>query len=364
MSLDYSRVELVNNASLVSAINDELEKIETALADGLSRSGEAPNALGAALDAGGYDLLNVGTVSVDVLLIDGEQVPSLEDLAEDYATYLASFEAIETAAEAARDAAITAQGLAEAAQTQAEAAQAGAELAETNASISATNAATSESNAATSESNAASSESAAATSASNAATSESNASSSETNAAQSATDAQTAETNAETAETNAAASASAAATDADDAETARIAAEAAAAGVSLPPVTAGTEGQFLRVNSAEDGYELDEFYEYLEISLVGSGDFISGSLKVSRVGQSVTVISDGVVAHTGASSVGSAAGIIPVNLRPTDSVTNNNSAGAAGSYQLTSVLSDGTVGVTYDSTRAAPVTPLNISYVV
>lgn len=133
MALDYSRNQLVNNASLVAAINDELEKIDVALADAVSRSGYAPNALSDTLDAGGNDVINVGTMSVDDFLLDGAQVPSLQDLAEDYATYLAVFEQIESDTEDARDAALSAQTASEAAQLAAETAQTGAEAAETGA---------------------------------------------------------------------------------------------------------------------------------------------------------------------------------------------------------------------------------------
>lgn len=133
MALNYSRNQLVDNASLVAAINDELEKIDIALADAVSRSGYAPNALSATLDAGGNDVINVGTMSVNDFLVDGAQVPSLQDLAEDYAAYLAVFQQIQTDTEAARDAALAAQTASEAAQLAAETAQAGAEAAETGA---------------------------------------------------------------------------------------------------------------------------------------------------------------------------------------------------------------------------------------
>lgn len=133
MALNYSRNQLVDNASLVAAINDELEKIDIALADAVSRSGYAPNALSATLDAGGNDVINVGTMSVNDFLVDGAQVPSLQDLAEDYAAYLAVFQQIQTDTEDARDAALDAQTASEAAQLAAETAQTGAETAETGA---------------------------------------------------------------------------------------------------------------------------------------------------------------------------------------------------------------------------------------
>jgi len=63
------------------------------------------------------------------------------------------------------------------------------------------------------------------------------------------TAAETAQTEAETAETNAETAQTAA-------EVAQAAAEAAAAGVNLPSITAGTAGEILQVNAAEDGFEL------------------------------------------------------------------------------------------------------------
>jgi septal ring factor EnvC (AmiA/AmiB activator) len=126
MAIDYSRNTLVNNASLVAAINDELEKIDVALADAVSRSGYAPNALAATLDAGGNDVINVGTMSVDDFLVDGAQVPSLQDLAEDYAAYLATFQQIQSDTEAAQAAAEDARDAAQLAETNAETAEAGA----------------------------------------------------------------------------------------------------------------------------------------------------------------------------------------------------------------------------------------------
>lgn len=158
MAVTYARTEVVNNASRWDAVNDEFAKIEAALVNALSRAGTAPNTMSSTLDMGDNDIINVGVISVDDLFIDGAQVPSLVDLAEAYAGYIAALDAAYngyvaslntivtdadtqfnlyltqaaasvTSAQTAQTAAETAQSLAEAAQVAAEAAQAAAEAA-------------------------------------------------------------------------------------------------------------------------------------------------------------------------------------------------------------------------------------------
>lgn len=203
MALDYSRNTLVNNASLVAAINDELEKIDTALADALSRSGFAPNAMSDTFDAGGNDVINVGIMSVDDFLIDGAQVPSLQDLAEDYAAYLAVFEQIESDTEDARDAALAAQTASETAETGAVTAQGLAETARDAAQLAETNAETAQSAAEVAQAAAEAAETGALAAQTAAETAQTGAETAETNAVAAQTAAELAETNAETAQAGA-----------------------------------------------------------------------------------------------------------------------------------------------------------------
>lgn len=54
-----------------TAINNNLDAIEEALEDTLSRSGELPNAMGADIDMDGNDLLNVGTIDATNFTVGG-----------------------------------------------------------------------------------------------------------------------------------------------------------------------------------------------------------------------------------------------------------------------------------------------------
>ena len=94
-----------------NTLQTALDNIETALDKCVSRDGEAPNAMNSALDMNNYNILNVDTIDVADLTIDGSAVPSLADV---QAAQTAS-EAAQTAAEAAQTAAETAEANAEAA---------------------------------------------------------------------------------------------------------------------------------------------------------------------------------------------------------------------------------------------------------
>lgn len=124
-----------------NSLNTNFTNIETALEDTISRSGVTPNAMSANLDMNDNDLLNVGTIDVDTLLVDGAQVPSLEDVATAFTDGQAIIDASIVAgqadidativeAETARDDAQTAQANAETAETNSETAQTAAEVAQ------------------------------------------------------------------------------------------------------------------------------------------------------------------------------------------------------------------------------------------
>ena len=347
MALTYSRNTVQNNASRWAAVNDELEKIQAALADGLSRSGDSPNALGATLDGGGNDVVNVGALSVQSFTVGGGAVPSLNDIIDTYEATVAAKDLAETAATSADADATTASNAAVAAaadSSSAAASAAAAALSETAAGISETNA---ENDRVAAQASAAFAD----TRATNALTYATNASNSADAAALS--------------ETNSAASEASAAQDADDAETARIAAEAAAAGVNLPSVTAGTEGQFLRVNSAEDGYELNEFYQEADLSLLGSGDFASGDIRVVRCGNMVSITGIGITFSV-TDNPQTAPGFIPAWALPTMSTSVVNWVDTStGQYQACIVKGDGAFSLKLDN-PAAVSTPFNptISYAI
>ena len=75
-----------------NSLNTNFENIETALEDCLSRSGASPNAMSAALDMNNNDILNVGSIDVASITVDGSAIPSLADV-----------QAAQLASEAARD---------------------------------------------------------------------------------------------------------------------------------------------------------------------------------------------------------------------------------------------------------------------
>ena len=347
MALDYSRNTVQNNASRWAAVNDELEKIQIALQDGLSRSGNTPNALGSALDGGGQDILNVGALSVQSFTVGGGAVPSLNDIIDTYEATVDAKDLAETAAASAGADATTASNAAVAAAAES-----------SSAAASAAAAALSEAAAGISETNAENDRVAAQASAAFADTRATNALTYATNASNSA-DA------AALSETNSAASEASAAQDADDAETARIAAEAAAAGVNLPSAPPGSAGEFLRVNSAEDGYELNEFYQEATVALTGSGAFTGGTLLVTKVGRQVTLTALGASTGGTDSIAESASGVIPTWARPASGggiCVQTNLVNAASAYQNTSAYSTGVFRVDADTTFVSPYVIPTVSY--
>lgn len=56
-----------------TTINTNFQRIDTALQDALSRSGSSPNTMSADIDLNGNDLLNVGSIDVESITIDGTE---------------------------------------------------------------------------------------------------------------------------------------------------------------------------------------------------------------------------------------------------------------------------------------------------
>lgn len=124
-----------NSTTFTNTINTNFDEIATLLDSFLSRTDDTnANAMGVDLDMNSNDLLNGNDIYCNRLFIDNAQIPSLEDIQEAHAGYLATL----AASEAAVEASITAT--ADAAETtingyltDAEAARDAAQLAETNA---------------------------------------------------------------------------------------------------------------------------------------------------------------------------------------------------------------------------------------
>jgi len=70
MAVDVE-LETISSGYNTSNVNTNFQRIESALEDALSRSGDTPNTMGADLDMNGNDILNVDNIDVNVLTIDG-----------------------------------------------------------------------------------------------------------------------------------------------------------------------------------------------------------------------------------------------------------------------------------------------------
>ena len=64
-------------------VNDELEKIETAINDMLDRKGGAGNQMEADLDMNSYDIMNAESIRTDILYLGGEKVLPSDTLSLD-----------------------------------------------------------------------------------------------------------------------------------------------------------------------------------------------------------------------------------------------------------------------------------------
>lgn len=114
----FTPQDVSSGFNTTNSLNTNFDNIETALDRTLSRYGETPNAMQATLDMNDNPIINAGAIDCSSITIDGEEIPSVADLA-----------AQAVLAQAAVTAAELAETNAEAAQTAAEAAQAAAEAA-------------------------------------------------------------------------------------------------------------------------------------------------------------------------------------------------------------------------------------------
>lgn len=87
MALDYDKVDVSAGINTATRLNAELEKIRVALQDGLSRTGSltSPNEMSTDMDMGGNDVLNAGAVQCSSILVGGDQIASVAELAAEAA---------------------------------------------------------------------------------------------------------------------------------------------------------------------------------------------------------------------------------------------------------------------------------------
>ena len=100
----FTPQDILSGFQTTDSLNNNFAAIETALDACLSRTGEAPNTMEADLDMNSNDILNLNSLSVDTLFIDGEEVPSLsqiQQLLDDAQAAVVAAEAAQAAAEAA-----------------------------------------------------------------------------------------------------------------------------------------------------------------------------------------------------------------------------------------------------------------------
>lgn len=79
MAIEFNRLTIGGGYS-TSKINTNFERIEEALEDAISRSGENPNTMEADLDLNNNDLLNVGTGNFNALIVNGHPVVGDNDV--------------------------------------------------------------------------------------------------------------------------------------------------------------------------------------------------------------------------------------------------------------------------------------------
>ena len=72
----------LTNSSGVNAINSNWDAIQEAFSNTLSRDGSTPNSMSADLDLNGNALLNVGTIDVENLTLDGQTITDLASVPE------------------------------------------------------------------------------------------------------------------------------------------------------------------------------------------------------------------------------------------------------------------------------------------
>ena len=80
-----------NSSTFTTNVNTNFDDVATLLDSFLSRTDSTnPNYMDVVLDMNSNDINNAGTIRCDVLLIDNAQIPSLEDIQEAHADYLAT----------------------------------------------------------------------------------------------------------------------------------------------------------------------------------------------------------------------------------------------------------------------------------
>lgn len=77
MAINFTPDDVASGFNLTK-LNSNFDKVETALADALSRSGNGPNQMNADIDMNSNDLLNVKQIDTNVLVLDGEVVQKVD----------------------------------------------------------------------------------------------------------------------------------------------------------------------------------------------------------------------------------------------------------------------------------------------
>lgn len=103
MAIEFTPDNVTSGYNL-SKINDNFNKIDVALQDALSRSGNSPNPMNADIDLNSHDLLNVGTITAQDFTVAGSPITGAiqqaVDAAEDAIQAVVDAEAAEAAAAA------------------------------------------------------------------------------------------------------------------------------------------------------------------------------------------------------------------------------------------------------------------------
>lgn len=85
MAVEFDRLNITSGYN-TNKINTNFERVDTALQDSLSRSGNGPNQMNADIDLNGNDLLNVASLQSDELIVDGVNIGTRIDAALQAAT--------------------------------------------------------------------------------------------------------------------------------------------------------------------------------------------------------------------------------------------------------------------------------------
>ena len=138
--------------------------------------------------------------------------------------------------------------------------------------------------------------------------------------------------------------------------------------LALPTLGAGTEGQFLRVDADESGYDLAEFYEEATVNLAGLGVFTAGTLKCVRVGNVVTVSNTTDLVHASGPIASTPAGAIPESMRPPLNASNIGTSvplpELTNALVMMVVTSGGDFSLLYDAANTGVTVSVSVSYCV